>query len=736
MESLRGYLTRIRYKSADFVVADFVPEGGGKSIVVVGPLPVAEPDEFIDIFGQEEETEKYGKQFSVVTAARVINDTPEGIGKYLEKEVPGIGPVKAKAIVDYFGEILSEVLSLYPGRLKEVPGIKEVTALRIIKAWKRDRIERQLAIFLARKGIGVCWTSKIYEVLGGSSISLITSNPYILTRIKGLGFKRVDEIAKKMGYPGGNHERLVAGFRYLLEEAENDGHVFVPREILIQRAVKLVGVTPEVAEKCLQELAFEGRVKAEEIQTPAGPAKLIYSPGMFVAETSIECNVKRLMQYTASQHLFNLPKLQHRKWAEAALREVEDKLGIFLTAGQKEAIQKSLTAPITILTGGPGTGKTKTVQALVLLAEKLGLSLILCAPTGRAARRLGEVSGHSAETIHRTLKYDPLTNKFGHSRFARLVADVVIVDEFSMVDIELAAQLLQAIDVGTSVLILGDPEQLPPVGPGCVLKSMLESGKITTVQLDHVFRQEENSLMVRNAYSIRKGETPTFPPPNAGDLSDTYFIDAPKGKEADVWAADMVKKLCQDSIPKKFKFDPKKQIQVLVPMKKGAAGVNALNETLRAVINPEGQPIKDLPRDIHIGDRVMQTVNNYELDVYNGDIGTVNGSNPEDKILTIDFYNREVQYPYEDTKELSLAYATTVHKSQGGEYDCVVLVLLRSHYIMLKRNLLYTAATRAKRLLIFVGNRSALEIAVRNTQSEKRNDLLAWRLTHGQPLPY
>jgi exodeoxyribonuclease V alpha subunit len=723
MESLQGYLTDVKYRRGNFAIGEFISKGAAEQITVVGTLPLVGPDELIEINGEKVNNPTYGEQFQVAVAARVIGTTIEAIRDYLAREIPGVGPIKATAIALRFPTLaeLENVLQNHPEQLTKVPGIKELTASRIAKAWRRDRIERQLALFLAKYGISTVWTHRVHITFGGDAVDILKANPYRLMSVPGIGFKRADEMAQKMKWPEDSPERLEASFAYLLDEAANDGHMFIPEELLIQRAARLIGVLPEEARASLKGAIEKGYVAKETMKTKAGDVELSYLPHLLQAEKSIAEDVTCLLQHLM---LIDIP-------IPKSIAVPNGQTPLILTEDQQRAVKNALKRSISILTGGPGTGKTTTIRALVSLAKDLGLKVSLAAPTGRAAKRLSEVSGHEAQTIHRLLEFKPNEGRFGRNKDNFLDADILVVDEFSMVDAELACHLFKAIALGTTVLLIGDPEQLPAVGPGSVLKSLLESRKIETVKLTQVFRQAETSLIVRNAHAIRRGEMPSFPPANAGDLSDSYFIEAVKGKDKqEAWIKTTLQKLIEDRIPDKFKLNPKKQVQVLVPMKGGRAGVNELNVFLRDLINPNGKLVVELSRALQVGDRVMQIVNNYDLNVYNGDIGIIKGADSTEETLTIDFDGQEVLYPYEDAKDLQLAYATTIHKSQGSEYDCVIVVLLRSHYIMLQRQLIYTAATRAKKLIIFLGSRSALEIAVKNNQQSKRNSLLAWRLNH------
>jgi exodeoxyribonuclease V alpha subunit len=720
VESMQGRLTRVRYRQPGFVVGAFVrclPNKLYEEFTVVGPLPEAEPDEMLEIAGEWKKSKKFGRQFSVVVATRVVPTSLEGLERYLAKEVPGVGEKRAKLLVGHFNYGLRGILDQDPQRLMEVTGIGQSLADRIGHSWQQGRCRQQIGLFLADHGINPGWSRRIYEEFGGQAVDLMKANPYRLTAILGIGFKKADEMALKMGWSKDSIERVEASFLYLLNEAADQGDTFVPAGILADRAVAMVSVDQAKAQQALQQIIQQGQVILDKIPTEAGEVELVYLPGLHKAEKVLAGQLKKLLAQPARK----LPASY-----DQALAKVETVLGLELNGEQRLAVKQALTCPVSVLTGKPGTGKTTSVRVLVRMAEELDLYLLLAAPTGRAAKRLAEVSGQPAKTLHRLLEFQPQTYQFARNQSCPLETDVLGIDEFSMADIEMAEKLFAAVRKGTSVVLIGDPDQLPAVGPGSVLKDLMACGKVPVTRLETIFRQAEQSLIVRNAHRIVRGEAPSFPPPNAGDLSDSYLIEAPK--EDPDWVVQMVQKLCQESIPQKFGFDPIRQIQVIAPMKQGRCGVHELNTALQSALNPKGEPVSLGARQFRLGDRVMQLSNNYKLDIYNGDLGILEEANPEDKTLTIDFYGRSVFYPYEDADQLALAYALTVHKAQGSEFQALVIVLLRRHFVMLNRNLLYTANTRAKKLVIYVGSRAAIEMAVKNAQVTQRNSLLSWRL--------
>lgn len=722
IEFLQGTLVSQRYRAPGFAIASLLVKGTGREVTVVGNFPSTERDELINITGYWVEHVTYGKQFQVTMASRVVPNTSEGIARYLAGEIPGVGPKRAAALVSKFGTSLKSVLDKTPERLTEVPGFSKKTVERISKAWKVEHIQQELTIFLAQYGISKHWAGPILETLGGKAVENIKANPYKLTAVHGIGFKSADDMAKKMKWPENSPERLEALFTYMLEEASYAGHTHLPEDLLVQQVLKEIDVLPAEAVAALGRVLTRKDLVREEIKSPAGMVNLIYLPNLCYHEKELALRLKALI---------NAPG-PNKQYHASNFEDIEKELDIKLSGEQWQAILHTLFSKLSILTGGPGTGKTTTLKVLTKVASKLGLKIELAAPTGRAAKRMTEVSGKPAKTIHRLLEFQPKEGTFDKNKDNKLNCDILAIDETSMVDIGLARHLLDAVDPNkTSVIFIGDSDQLPSVGPGNVLKDMLSSGKIKSTKLTKIFRQAEDSLIVRNAYRIIKGETPNFPPAGSGDHGDSHMVEIKGYKPEELVKA--VVDTCVNTIPNKFNLDPCKDIQVMVPMKRGPCGSWVINRELQKALNPYGEPI-DLPNNssdglvFRVGDKVMQIVNNYETDTYNGDIGVIKSADPEDKIMVVNFYDREVEYPYEDAYELSLAYASTVHKSQGSEYKACIIVATKGHYIMLNRNLLYTANTRAKQLVIYVGDKSALSIAVRKADTGQRNSLLEWRL--------
>ena len=716
--SLQGYLTKIRFRKPGWAVGELVD--GKITHVVTGDLPNPDENTKIDIIGEWIDTASYGRQLKVLAYSKPVPISMEGIANYLAQEVPGIGPKRAALLVEHFGDSLKDVLDNYPQRLAEV-GFTSKTINRITNGWHSEHIQRQIGMFLAQYEISKYWVPRVMEVFGGQAVEVIKANPYKLVLIDGIGFKRADVMAKKMKWPENSPERLEAVFTHLLEQAAGSGHTHLPEDLLIAQALREVHVLPEVAAQALQRVIDRRELVRDIVPTPAGDVQLVYLPHLQCAEIELAEAIK--IQTKNPNRQIGISPLDGPTAGPLDIGSVEKQMKLRLSDEQTEAVINAVASPISIITGGPGTGKTTTLKALVLECKRLGFSLALAAPTGRAAKRMAEVSGQDAKTIHRLLEFQPDKGKFDRDENNPLDADVVAIDEASMLDLPLARSLMNAIGSYTSIVFIGDADQLPSVGPGNVLKDMIACGKIKTTKLNQIFRQAENSLIVKNAYRIVKGETPSFPPPQANLQGDSHLIEV-KGNDNVI---EMVKKVVIKDIPEAFGIDPK-DIQVLVPMKVGPVGTRVLNGVLQRALNPKGAQVGSF--EFKVGDKIMQLNNDYNLDLFNGDIGIIESNDTEEKTFCVDFYDRKVDYPYESGHQVALAYASTIHKSQGSEYKACVIVMIKGHFIMLSRNLLYTANTRAKKLAMYVGDRAAINMATHNAEHGQRNSLLAWRLQH------
>jgi exodeoxyribonuclease V alpha subunit len=734
MATLSGSITKIRWRNADnsWAVASFTVLSGKDKyleMTVVGNLPYSDPDEIFEITGEWESNKEYGEQFKVISAFRQLPTTSVGLERYLARQIDGVGPAKAGALVNEFGTKLVEILDSDPDALMNCKGISKTLAERITKSWSKDKAKRQIGMFLAQYGISPDWAPRISDAFGiGKAVEVVTSNPYLLTKVDGIGFKTADGMAKSMGWPKISPQRTEAAFTYVLQENNLKGNVFMHQGQLIEEVCHIAGVSEEECEKSLNNVLARSELIREEINDRGITLPLLYLPKLYKAETEL---AEKVIQ--ASKVTNKAPDC-----TEALINLVSEDMHKPLSDQQKGAILYAISNNLSIITGGPGTGKTTIVQALVRVAERLGKTCVLMAPTGRASKRLSEVASRPASTIHRALKFDPKEYKFGHDKDNPLLADLVIVDESSMLDLDLAHKLFEAIPDNCSVVLIGDTDQLPAVGPGMVLKDLITSNKTPTTTLTNIFRQAEGSLIIQNAHKIRRGELPTFPP--KGTDTDSYFIEVPKcngvsGKKVEdiSWLKATLSKLVKESIPGKLNIDPVKDIQVLVPMKKGTAGVPELNIVLQETLNPKGMKFSVEGREFRLGDRVMQLKNNYgeDVDVYNGDIGIIKAVNKEEKLIRIDFYGKLVDYPFESVGDLQLAYAQTIHKSQGSEYPVVIIVMLMQHFAMLERNLLYTANTRAKQMAIFLASKGAVELAAKRCQVKERNTSLSMRIRKG-----
>lgn len=730
MENKSGYLRRVVYRepSSGFVVGTFrALDSSGKptqDLTVVGSLPDVEPDYLLEIAGNWEDNAKHGRQFRVCAAAGPVPTTKGGIERYLSSCVSGCGPVRASAIVNYFDGQTAFVLENQPERLSEVGGIGDYLAEQIGRSWKRDRSERRLGIFLAAAGVNPNWAKRIYDHFGVESYKIVQSNPYRLSEVEGVGFKTADRIAKSLGWKQDSPQRVEAVFSHLLEESRNEGDVCLPKSQLLERAVDLSCAPLNDVQAALDHVIARKSLIEETVDSKYGPVPLVYLPYLLRAEKGLVARIHCLLN---QDFLFSDERF------EECLSKAQEGLQIELTAEQQSAVRTGIAKPLSVITGSPGTGKTTCTQVLVNVAEMMGARVLLAASTGRAAKRLSELSNRPAQTIHRLCEFSPLTYTFQRNSQRPLECEVLIIDESSMMDIQLAHALLDAVPKGCSVVLIGDHNQLPAVGPGMVLRDLIASGRVPVMKFGTIFRQSQGSVITLNAHRIIRGEVPSFLPfgeVSAGLNADSYFVEAPtkQGKEDAAWVLSRVAALCKNEIPKLLNVDSIRDIQVLAPMKKHGAGVYELNKALQDALNPEGQKVLAGGTALRIGDRVVQTRNDYSLEIFNGDIGFIEDAQLEDKLLRINFYGRKVFYPFDQMHSLMPAYAQTIHRSQGSEYPAVVVVLMKSHYVMLNRNLLYTAATRARRLAVFVGSQAAVEMAVKNNQSAQRTSLLRWRL--------
>jgi len=712
--TLEGVLERIVFFNEEngFTVARLQVPKRQELVAIVGVLPSPMPGETLRLKGEWVVDNKFGEQFRVQSCLSVLPATITGIQKYLGSGmVKGIGPIMAKRIVTRFALETLDVIEDNPEKLLEVEGIGSVRVERISKAWQEQKEIREVMIFLQGEGVSSTYAVKIYKEYGNKAIAVVKENPYRLALdISGIGFKTADKIAQNMGIDPGSPMRAEAGIIHVLSELVDEGHVYYPYEKLKEKAGELLAVNETILDTALATLSEQRRVVIE--QHPEHDA--VYLTPLHVAETNVATRLKTLL---------NSPKQMLQIDIEKAIEWVHKRDRIDLAEMQKEALRKAVICKVMVITGGPGTGKTTLVNSIIKILEKKGQRIVLASPTGRAAKLLSEVTGREAKTIHRLLEFSPSEGGFKRNEEYPLDTDMVIIDEVYMVDILLMNHLLKAIPPTATLLLVGDIDQLPSVGPGNVLKDIINSGLVETIRLTDIFRQAQESLIVVNAHRINRGEflqLKTSP----GQQNNFYFIKRREPEEA----LNIIKELCKSRLPSAFQLDPLEDIQVMTPMHRGTVGVANLNAELQNLLNPNQISVSRGGRLFRVNDKVMQIKNNYEKETFNGDIGRINSIDIEEQILKVKFEDRIIDYSWSDLDELVLAYAISIHKSQGSEYPAVVIPILPQHYIMLQRNLLYTAITRAKKLVVLVGSKRAVAIAIKNNKVQFRYTNLSARL--------
>lgn len=709
---VEGNLERVLYEDREgsFVVAR-VSLPGGEEITAVGSFS-AIPGTRVKLEGKWAKSPRYGLRFQVDSAEIKPPTNPQGLIQYLSSGVvPGVGPVMAKRIVDHFGEETLRVLDKESHRLSEVQGIGPARVSSICRSWEAQRGVREVMVFLQGHGVSPAFAYKIYKIHGRDTIAKVSENPYRLTReVFGIGFKKADVIAMRLGLSPTSMARCRAGLLHVLQGMGEEGHVFCPKGELLKAACELLEVGAEILEEALKRCAQDGELVVEE---RGEEEPRVYLKWLHEAEVETARALGRIKRVGPPSG---------RTGTEWSPSEQEGLLK--LNTEQREIIRLGLKEPLLVVTGGPGTGKTTAMRALLETAQKQGRKVLLAAPTGRAAKRLSEATGQEARTIHRLLEFQPKHREFLRNRKRPLQADLVLVDEASMIDLPLMYHLTQALPAGASLVLVGDVDQLPSVGPGNVLRDIIASGSARVVVLREVFRQSARSQIVLNAHRINKGEMPQWSSEGKEDLSDFYFIS----QSDPIQIQNTIMTLCLERIPLRFGLDPRRQIQVLTPMHKGPLGTEELNRLLQERLNPGRKGIARGAQILAEGDRVMQIRNNYEKEVFNGDIGTVSRLDRSMGRLWVLYEDSEVEYGPGELDELVLAYAVSVHKSQGSEYPAVVLPVVTQHYLMLQRNLLYTAITRARSLVVLVGSFKALAIAVKNDQIRHRHTGLRERL--------
>lgn len=713
-DRVEGTVERVTYSNEEsgWTVLRLLVPNRKDPLPIIGNLPGAQPGEWISARGRFEYHPDYGEQFRAESYRSERPATLAGIQRYLGSGlVHGLGAALAARIAEKFGVETLEIIDHHPERLREVEGIGPVRSERIQKAWAEQRRIRDVMVFLQSHGITPALATRIFRHYGDRAIEAVEENPYGLAQdVFGIGFKTADRIARSLGIEPTSPRRLQAGALHVLRQLSDEGHVCAPEPLLTERAAEALEVEPDRVTAALQELAAAKLVVREEVED--GQA-LWFSAPLHATEVALAKSILERLR---------APPLPLPVDAQAALQELERKSNLALAPQQREALLLAPTAPLMVITGGPGTGKTTLVRGLLHLFDRAGLRTMLMAPTGRAAKRMSEATGRDARTIHRALEYGAAERRFQRDRDRPLEADAVIIDETSMLDLSLAWSALRAVPPAARVVLVGDVDQLPSVGPGAVLADVIRSGALPVVRLAHVFRQAQHSEITAAAHGVNEGRAPrrTIGKPD----TDFYFI----AREEPEQVMAMVKELLQERIPRKFGLDPFDQVQVLTPMQRGTLGAANLNAELQALLNPSGEELVRGARVYREGDKVMQLRNNYDLEVFNGDVGRIRHIDREEQFIDTAFDERVVRYRLDDVDELALAYAVTIHKAQGSEYPCVVVPLHTQHYAMLARNLLYTAITRGKRLVVLVGTEKAAWIATRNEGASKRWTRLAERL--------
>jgi len=720
---LEGELERITFTAEDsgFTVARLrIHKGSKESLVtVVGHMADPQPGQYLAVRGRWHEDPRYGTQFKASSCRTAMPASLNGLRAYLQSGlIKGIGPAYAERIIEHFGQDTVEVLDTEPERLLEIDGFGAKRLEQVKEAWQEQKDIRELMVFLQEHGVSGAYAVRIYKFYGPAALHVLQDNPYRMAMdIPRVGFITADAIARKLGIAHDSPLRVQAATHYVLRQSTDQGHVFLPLEELAKRCCELLDVSAELVEEAVEVLKEERRVVEEDL--PGAHGRSIYLTGFKVAEEGISAKFLDLM---------HAPKTLRPIEAEKAIAWVQDKLQITLAPRQAEAIRAAAQSKLLVVTGGPGTGKTTIIIAILRIFQAINAKALLAAPTGRAAKRMAEATRHEAMTIHRLLEYSPQGGAFKRNEENPLECSLLIVDEASMMDLLLTYHLLKAVPKGVTLVLVGDVNQLPSVGPGNVLGDVIASGRCEVVELDEIFRQARESAIIMNAHAINQGRIPQL----LGSIdvpSDFYFI---RRDDPDA-AAQLIVELVQDHIPRRFGFDPLLDVQVLTPMHKGAAGAQNLNTLLQNALNPSQLRLSRAGRTFRMGDKVMQVRNNYDKDIYNGDIGRIVALHKDEGRVEVSFDERIVPLEGQELEDLVLAYATSIHKSQGSEYPAVVVPVLTQHYVLLQRNLLYTAVTRGKKLVVLVGSQRAIAIAVNNNSTYKRFTHLEHRLATWEP---
>lgn len=715
-EILSGIVDRVTFHNEEngFSVLKLTVKGQKDPATLVGRVAQITPGEHVVAEGAWIIDRTHGRQFKADMIRATPPDSPEGIEKFLGSGlVKGIGPVYAKKLVAHFGKDVLTVIDQQSARLQEVDGIGPTRRKAIKESWQEAKAVREIMTFLMSHGVSTARAFRIHKTYGEEAMVKVQADPYCLARdIRGIGFKTADQIASHFGFDKNSPLRARAGVEHMLAEISSRGHCACPRDDLTRQTAELLGIDPQIAEDAILHGLADKRLLLEvrHADTP-----LVYLAALHRAETELAADLRRLL--AAPPPFDPIPE-------DKALDWVQKQIHIDLAPAQRHAVATALHSKVMVITGGPGVGKTTIVTAILRIFKARKLKIKLAAPTGRAAKRLSETTGEHAMTLHRLLVFDPATGAFKHNRTSPLKGDIFVIDEASMLDLPLAAQVIRALPPHAVLLLVGDVDQLPSVGPGSVLRDIIDSGAVPVCRLTEIFRQAQNSAIVMNAHRVNRGEFPvSCSPAHPGDF---YIVPAETPEE--VWAK--IKGLLNGALHKTFGIDPRRDAQVLTPMQRGGLGARALNTEIQTLLNPRGDFVERFGTTFRVGDRVMQTLNNYDKDVFNGDMGRVVSIDPMEHELWVDMAGHKVSYNFNELDELVLSYAITIHKSQGSEYPCVILPLHTQHYMMLQRNLLYTAVTRGKRLVILVGAPKAIGMALNRADTHQRLGCLKQRLKH------
>jgi exodeoxyribonuclease V alpha subunit len=715
-DGLAGLIERVTFHNEEtgFAVLRVKVKGRRELATVVGSLATVSAGEWITAQGRWVRDSEHGLQLNATFLECTPPTSREGIEKYLGSGmIKGIGPVYAKKMVEKFGEEVLTVIEKSSAQLEEISGIGPERRRRIKEAWKEQRAIREIMVFLHSNGVSTSRAVRIFKTYGEQAIETVRANPYTLAKdISGIGFKTADQIAEKVGIPRESIIRACAGISHCLLEATNSGHCALPKEMLLDAAKGLLLVDETLIREALDRLLVNRELVEEQI----GEHALVFLPALRATEIGIAAKIHAMCSMPSTHPAIDIGK---------AIEWCEKKTGTELAASQKEAIKKACESRVLIITGGPGVGKTTLINSLLLIFRAKKIKCLLCAPTGRAAKRLGDATGLEAKTIHRLLEFQPSSGGFTRNEERPLQCDLLVVDETSMVDVQLMHKLLKAVPANAHLILVGDVDQLPSVGPGMVLANLIESGVVPIVRLTEIFRQAAKSHIITNAHRINEGRMPEF-----GDKtqeSDFYFVER---EEPEAIQSTLIR-LIKERIPAKWGFNPIGDVQVLCPMNRGSLGAREMNLQLQNALNPQRPDEPRVERfgwQFRIRDKVIQTENNYDKEVFNGDIGRIKAINPDEREVAIQFESREVIYDFGELDEVSLAYAISIHKSQGSEFPVVIVPVAMQHYMLLQRNLIYTAITRGKKMVVLIGQKKALGLAVRNNRTGERFSGLLERL--------